>query len=516
MNTSNSIKEKVLSNNVIWDNWFKTYQRDSRMPGVKYPNEHLVRFLNAIAKDGAGKKRVLELGFGTIANMLAMQKYGFEVLGLEISEDAVKRTQSAIDENGLNDFLKVDIFEGNTLPVEDNSFDMIVGLQCIYYNVDQELFAKECARVLKPGGKIFFSLFSPRHDYMKYIEGKPGSIVKFKDTHPNPRLKGLELFLFKSEEQFKEIYGKYFDIQLGLDEFDLYPIFMSWRYLIGQKRPIERPLPNFVSTSPGLPKSEPKETCNIDPDGFEENNYKLWKVKLEKMYLKDTIPGNKYPNEHFIRFLVTRGRGVLNKFYTNIGKEDKISGSGEKILELMPHNISNLLMAQDMGYDAHGTMMSQVAINKSGEAMRDLGREKNIFIEEMNKGAFSYMDEEFRFVIGEKAGSYLSDQDRLVREVARVTMKGGEIFIGYLSPKHGYMNWAEPLGSGYFRITDRHPDPTMWGMVIYTQEKEVLRKRWEKYFDVEIKSVEFNLHRYYSSFYFVKGKKAHKGGSSVK
>lgn len=502
------IKEKVALNSATWDAYYRAYQKDSNMPGVRYPNEHLVRFINAISKDNAQRGgQIMELGFGTIANMAMMQKYRFKVLGLEVSLDAVKRARRAIKTNKLKDSLTVDVYTGNTLPVEDENFDIIVGLQCVYYNIDQNLFAEECHRALKPGGKIFFSFFSPRHGYMHYIKGKPGSIVKFKKNHPNPRLRGLELFLFKSREQFKDIYGKYFDLEIGLDEFDLYPMFMSWHYLIGQKKGTGRPLGSFISLPPPMSILNKKEKTSIGIKSTEKTNTILWNKKYEELYRDSLAPGHKYPNEYFTRFLATRKRNSLNTFYANIGKEDDIKGGGEKVLELMPLNITNSLMASEMNYTVHGLSFSDIVIEKSREAIKEFGKEGKIYLDKIEEGRFPYEDDTFHFAISEKIGSYMPDQEKLVRETARVMKKGGEIFIGYISPRHAYMQWAEALEGGYYRITSEHPDPTMHGMVLYVGEKDLLKTLWNRFFDVEIKFVEYDLHRYFSSFYFVKAKR---------
>ena len=109
--------------------------------------------------------------------------------------------------------------------------------------------------------------------------------------------------------------------------------------------------------------------------------------------------------------------------------------------------------------------------------------------------------------MSEKAGSHLPNQKKLIEEMARVTKKGAEIFIGYLSPKHSYMQWTKPLGGGYYKITVSHADPTLHGIIIFVQEKVALKELWDKFFDVEIKFIEHDLHRCFSSFYYIKGKR---------
>ena len=508
MEEKNIVLEKVRSNNKIWDNYYSAYQKDSCMPGVKYPNEHLVRFISqASGEAGRNGGKVLELGFGTAANMLMMREYGYKVLGLEVSQDAAGRAERLIDTKRSGDNLKVGVFDGTTLPVGDGTFDIITGLQCVYYNVDQEFFAKECSRVLKPGGRIFFSFFSRRHGYMNYIEGRPGSIIKFTEDHPNPRLRGLELFLFESKEQFEEIYGRYFDIEIGYEDFDLYPVFMSWLYLAGRKKPVIKAEEPFVKTEfSGRIETAGKE--DINKDVLEKMNIELWNKKYAFMYEKNLCAGNRYPNEYLLRFLATRERRLSGALYHNIGREDDVmAGRGEKVLELLPLNTTNLRMAAGMGFEAHGLTFCDTVLDNSKKAVRDLNIEGNVVIDKLDSCRLPYEDRTFTFIVTEKMASYFMDQEDLISEVSRIIRADGEIFIGYLSLRHEYLRWTEPIGGGYYRITSRHPDRTMRGISIYVPDEEALKNAWSGSFEAEIKHAEFNLFRYFSSFQFVKAKR---------
>ncbi len=494
-------QDSMSVNNSIWDKLYQTYQKGVNVPGVKYPNEHLVRFVSALTKQSSAENlKAVELGFGNITNMTMMARHGYQVVGLEVSQESVDRAQSAIKSRGLENQLSVQTFIGNTLPLPDASADLIVGLQCVYYNLDQKTFARECARVLRPGGKIFFSFFSPRHGYMNYIEGKPGGIVKFTDQHPNDRLHGLELFLFKSKDQFEEIYGPYFDLAIGVDEFDTEPLFMSWTYVAGfAKKGLKKvsyPIsePSCIAMSP-MPEYGHLDQC-------QKENQKLWNDKYDLRYRQGPNPGSQYPNEHCIRFLATKNRGGAGKFYKNVGREDQVKSEGEAMLEIMPENATNLLMAEGFGYKAHGLTFSKLAAEKTRQFVSD--KQSSIQMSVVESTAFPFEKDVFDCVISEKAGSYFLYQKDFIREIARIVKPGAKIFIGYLSPRHGYFQWAEPLGANYYRLTKEHPDKTMRGMVVFSPSKEILKDLWEKDFEVEIKCTEFNMHLYFSSFYFVK------------
>ncbi len=231
---------KNIASNNIWNQYYTEYDVDSDIPGVKYPNEHLVRFVTHVKKNIPYKKnyrpKILEFGFGNITNMLMMSELGFDVVGLEVSENTVKRAKSALKKLELKTNIEVLTYEGGTIPFEKNDFDIIVGLQCVYYNLDQKYFADECSRVLKDDGMLFLSFFSSHHGYMDFIDGKPGEIVRFNEKHPHERLIDLKLFLYKDRAQFNDTYGKSFNISVGLYETNQLPIFQSWYYLRAQKK----------------------------------------------------------------------------------------------------------------------------------------------------------------------------------------------------------------------------------------------------------------------------------------
>jgi len=499
------MNDVMKKNSITWDDYYKTYQRESVMPGVRYPNEHLVRFLMRVRRDERSGKDAVELGFGTIANMKMMADLGYSVRGLEVSQDAVRRAEKAIGKVGLEDRLSVGLYEGNTIPLADGSADLIVGLQCVYYNLNQELFARECDRVLRPGGKVFFSFFTPRHGYMDYIEGKPGGIVKFGKGHPNPRLEGLELFLYESREQFGRTYGKYFDIEVGLDEFDLYPVFMSWYYLAGVKKNGSYKLDGFISTPPAEARDKDADNKDIEVTSAFRSNLVLWESKYEGIYKETAFSGNRYPNEYLTRYLATRNRGGRRKFYTHIGTEDNTGTGGLRALEIMPLNITNLKMAREFLYEARGVTFSETVFR--GANLIAEKEKASVKIDKMRSGIFPYEDGSFEIIYSEKAGTYFLDQLSFINEVARVISKGGEVLIGYLSPRHGYMKWVSSLGGGYYRIGEDHPDETMRGMTLFVPGKERLSNLWKSRFDYDIKSVEFDTHRYFSSFHFLKGRR---------
>jgi len=48
-------------------------------------------------------------------------------------------------------------FDAQDMPFEDNSFDVMILFEAIYYIPDAEKFVSECRRVLRPGGKVLIA-----------------------------------------------------------------------------------------------------------------------------------------------------------------------------------------------------------------------------------------------------------------------------------------------------------------------------------------------------------------------
>ena len=87
-----------------------------------------------------------------------VQKKGFKCHGLEVSENSVKRSRLFIKNKKLKN-IKTDLWIPSKIPFKNNTFDLVYGMQCVYYNLDFEFFLNEVFRVLKKNGNFMFSFF---------------------------------------------------------------------------------------------------------------------------------------------------------------------------------------------------------------------------------------------------------------------------------------------------------------------------------------------------------------------
>ena len=67
-----------------------------------------------------------------------------------------------------NETVKIDVDRDGLSGIEDGSVDLVTALDFIEHIIDPEKFAKECLRVLKPGGQVFLN--TPNIQFWRHIE----------------------------------------------------------------------------------------------------------------------------------------------------------------------------------------------------------------------------------------------------------------------------------------------------------------------------------------------------------
>lgn len=518
MNNQQIIYNDILlqeTNQKIWDKVYASYQDGINMPGLRYPNEHLARFLlyykskRGIAKNQ--KIRILELGFGCITQMVMMSELGFLADGLEVSEETVKRAKDAIKEKKLEEVLRVAIYNGPEIPFEENSFDIIVGLQSVYYNLDQEKFSSECFRVLKDSGVIFFSFFTPRHGYMNYIKGKPGNIVEFTQNHPNPQLAGLKLFLFSGREQFEEIFGKFFKIDVCLEEYDLLELYQSWFFLRGQKLKYNSKQKDiFIHPQPAKLKKrliQPKQ--KIDLGVALENNMNILNKNISSSLFSHVLKC--LPNEYILRFLSRRkGRQEYKKSIdlgSGIERDTyRLTNYSLNGLEINFQKLDNLIAMNDFGYVAFGVTYDNAIISQAKELLLLKAPSKNINLCHWDGTTLPFSDSSFDSLVSINA-YYQPNQKQFIRECSRILRPNGEIFFFYLSPYHGNIKYIEKIGQDLYRFTKKHPNTTLRGLVFFLCSKQKLKKLWFCLSNLKVGVCEYDTDVVFNSFFVVYGKK---------
>ncbi|MEO8293932.1 MAG: methyltransferase domain-containing protein [Gemmatimonadota bacterium] len=118
--------------------------RDQPLRIIACPKTH-ERALAIIA--GWPKGRLLEVGAGSGAFALRASQLGFSVAACDLYPDQFRVPEI--------EFKTADISAG--LPYASGSFDAMTCLETIEHLEDQFTFARECARVLRPGGQLLIT-----------------------------------------------------------------------------------------------------------------------------------------------------------------------------------------------------------------------------------------------------------------------------------------------------------------------------------------------------------------------
>lgn len=113
-------------------------------------------------------RKVLDIGCSTGYLGSKIKERGAEVIGIDISSEAVKQAGKLLDKA-----MVVDLNEGK-LPFKDNTFDLIIASELIEHLFQPIIILKEIYRILKPTGKVLLS--TPNLLYwgnrLKFLKGE--------------------------------------------------------------------------------------------------------------------------------------------------------------------------------------------------------------------------------------------------------------------------------------------------------------------------------------------------------
>jgi len=103
---------------------------------------------------------VLEIGCGAGQNCVTLALQGARVTGVDISEAQIALAQDRVERAGVTVcLLRADA--ANLSHLLDNSFDAIVAVYTFPYVADMRACLAECARLLRPGGRLLLAQDHP-------------------------------------------------------------------------------------------------------------------------------------------------------------------------------------------------------------------------------------------------------------------------------------------------------------------------------------------------------------------
>jgi SAM-dependent methyltransferase len=152
---------QLWENQVHWGYWDDPRTADGTRADYIAAMERMDRVLFTAAKVADGQK-LLDVGCGfggTIAQINAAHS-DMNLTGLNIDPRQLAAAEAQTRPSHGNEigWVEADACE---LPFEDNSFDRVLAVECIFHFPSREKFLAEAARVLKPGGYLAVSDFVP-------------------------------------------------------------------------------------------------------------------------------------------------------------------------------------------------------------------------------------------------------------------------------------------------------------------------------------------------------------------
>lgn len=194
-----------------YDNFSKEYSEDTEVQD-EIGNQRFYEILGSVElKD----KNLLDVGCGDGSDLLRFNNMGAISSGIEPSEEFIKLAKEK------NPDSIIEVGKGESLPFEDNSFDIVVSKYAMQTSTNVPKIFQEVARVLKPEGYFVFLSKHPFRQFLEKIEthkreGNENNADYFKQEI-------VDSFIFEKTIQLKEpshILSEYFSPEI-LKDFDL-------------------------------------------------------------------------------------------------------------------------------------------------------------------------------------------------------------------------------------------------------------------------------------------------------
>ena len=136
------------------EKWNRNYG-DSKHVSERTPCEWMTDNVDLLTGTG----HALDIAAGTGRNAVYAASLGYDVVGIDISEEGIKKIRAQAKEKNVN--VSTIVADLDNYKLEENSFDLIL---CFYF-LNRSLF-KEIERAVKPGGLVIFETFTI--DHLKY------------------------------------------------------------------------------------------------------------------------------------------------------------------------------------------------------------------------------------------------------------------------------------------------------------------------------------------------------------
>lgn len=220
--------------------WTDAFLKQKEM---SYPAENVIRIFKGsyprlkFDKSSFKNKKICDLGCGDGNNLVLLHQCGFDVYGMEITDEIVNRVKNNMRSRNIN--CEIRVGSNDNISFDDNFFDYLLSWNSSYYMGNQRdfnLYVKEFSRILKKDG--YFVLSIPKktcfiyHDSEKIKDG----YQRIKNDPFNIR-NGEVLRMFEDEQEIEEVFSKYFKNFIFASVYDdCFGFDYHWHLVVCQKK----------------------------------------------------------------------------------------------------------------------------------------------------------------------------------------------------------------------------------------------------------------------------------------
>jgi SAM-dependent methyltransferase len=156
--------------------WAAKYTPDGPLAG------RLASLSAAVSRYARAGDRVLDLGCGTGELARALAAVGLQVTGCDISPQMLLRAvRGSADRDRAAAARWVQLAPGwRSLPFASGAFDVVVAASVLEYVAEPAAVLRECARVLRPGGVVLYTVPDLRHPvrWAEWFAQRPARVTE--------------------------------------------------------------------------------------------------------------------------------------------------------------------------------------------------------------------------------------------------------------------------------------------------------------------------------------------------